>query len=262
MLALTLLARLRKSWRKQKRVHHRIRLIHHRTHLRHSPKTSKARLSHSSDWSSHSRHLALSSISSYFLSKVFSNWLRIIDIHSTLHHFLGLFEHILIYIDRQLLNIIFKRLGFSNTYFIIGLFFIILWTIGFYFISWLKVSGSSSILSSIPCIWGSYIIYSILSGSTALDIALIYCGWLIISYPPTPKGEDAPNPVLIPAPGTIWSFEATTYITNELTFLGYFLAVLMTTITVPPLSFAFSAVSFQASTLPLKTNLNLSLASS
>ena len=64
--------------------------------------------------------------------------------------------------------------------FIMGLLFIMLFMAGFSSMSWRSVSGSSSICCIMPSYCGSSSSSSILSGSTALEMALMYCGWLTI----------------------------------------------------------------------------------
>ena len=83
----------------------------------------------------------------------------------------------------------------------------------------------------------------------------MYWGWLTASYPPTPKGEELPSPVAIPAPGTTCSLEVKTYVDLEVTFFCYFLGVLITTMTVAFYSLLAYALVFQLSIFPLKTNL-------
>lgn len=75
------------------------------------------------------------------------------------------------------------------------------------------------------------------------------------SYPPTPKGEELPRPVAMPAPGTTCYFDVRVYVMLAGTFFCSFLGGLMTTITVAPESLVASAVVFQLRILPLKTSL-------
>ncbi len=181
--------------------------------------------------------------------------LQLLDGASVFDILLRLLYGLLIYIPTEVLNIILSMAGLESICFIIGLLLTICFIIGFSSISCLRVSGSYSICSIIPWYWGSSIISYILSGSTALEMALMYWGWFTASYPPTPKGEELPRPVLIPAPGTACSFDVRIWIGICSTFFGYFLVLLITTITVALCSFAFYAVLLKFSILPLKTSL-------